>query len=458
MSIRLLILSIAILGQYNLFATAPIILHSSSKTKMHFYYHDSLGYGHPVNVSFGQTKVYINSPVLLFEADKNQTPYLVYPGEKITIKKEGSESATLTVGSDNKRTNELLFFRLLVKQTGGIYMTFPFHDYQGKARDLGQFYQFEKEINSMRNYREAFLDSFSRKLPVSDVFKKIVAKVFFSTAIKDSLLLLWNNKKLLQAENLYDNAFKKIIRTINGNPYSPLMTYLYAVLLPACINNNTLEFFINSQQLFEQTFNFIDARFTGMAKDFLLARVIVAALANNVLVPNEYLQKFYNVCTDSTYTSLVNNKLAEVTIERNSKGRNALLDLDKHKSELEVIINKHAGKLIYIDFWASWCTPCRAEMPASRTIKRLFVNKSIVFVYVSIDTGIADWIRATLEENLGAGESYLLLNSNASPFVRQYKIQSIPRYLLIGKNGKVLSANAPRPGDSALIKLIEKYL
>jgi hypothetical protein len=81
----------------------------------------------------------------------------------------------------------------------------------------------------------------------------------------------------------------------------------------------------------------------------------------------------------------------------------------------------------------------------------------VIFIYLSIDTNTSDWVKACKEENL-INNSYLILNAEESPIINLYKIHEISRYMLIGKKGETLSANAPRFSDSKIIDLIKNHL
>jgi len=82
----------------------------------------------------------------------------------------------------------------------------------------------------------------------------------------------------------------------------------------------------------------------------------------------------------------------------------------------------------------------------------------VTFLYIAIDENKKDWERANSEERLMGGVSFMLANNKTSTFVKQYTIQSIPRYMLVGKDGKIISTDAPRPSDPKLKELIDKHL
>ena len=427
---------------------------------LHFYYHDSLGYGHPVNAIKGTTKIFINAPVLLFEADKNQTPYLIYPGESLSVSKDKDGYSVFTIKNNIERNNELSFFPFLIKELGGIYMTFPLHPYQRKVQDIEQVNECEKEIKNIEKSRLFLLDSFTHKLNTSTTFKTIGENVIKCTSLKDLMLLYSNNKVLLKNNNLCENRFRQLVALVNETSYSPFIPYLFAALLPVSVSiHNSTEFVIKNNNEFKKSFDFIEGNFSKMSKNFLLARTVYTALENNVSMPPQYLEKFFIQCTDVNYKKLIKNKLEEIKVNKLlPTDGNSLLLLDGTKQSLNNILQENVGKLIYLDFWASWCSPCRSEMPSSAILENMFKAKEVIFIYLSIDTNTSYWIKASQEEDLHKNNSYLILNAKKSPIINQYKIQSIPRYILIGKKGEILSADAPRPSDSKIIELIKHYL
>jgi septum formation protein len=115
------------------------------------------------------------------------------------------------------------------------------------------------------------------------------------------------------------------------------------------------------------------------------------------------------------------------------------------------------GKVVYLDFWASWCRPCLGEIPAGEELKKHFAGKDVVFINISIDEGEQNWIAA--KNKYGISGIHLLSNNRNSPEVqKKYKVQSIPTYFLIDKSGNFISAPAPRPSSPGIYQLIEEAL
>lgn len=117
------------------------------------------------------------------------------------------------------------------------------------------------------------------------------------------------------------------------------------------------------------------------------------------------------------------------------------------------------GKYVYIDVWATWCAPCRAEIPFLQKIEEKYHGKNIEFLSISIDTkkDYEKWKKFVTDKNLG-GVQLFADNDWNSEFIKAFGVNSIPRFLLIDPDGNVLNANADRPSSEELDKLLAELL
>lgn len=117
------------------------------------------------------------------------------------------------------------------------------------------------------------------------------------------------------------------------------------------------------------------------------------------------------------------------------------------------------GKYVYIDVWATWCGPCRAEIPHLKKLEEQFKGKNIVFVSISIDKkqDYDKWKKFVSEKQLG-GVQLLADNDWNSKFVKDYGINGIPRFILIDPNGNIMYSDAARPSSIGLASTFEEIL
>ena len=115
------------------------------------------------------------------------------------------------------------------------------------------------------------------------------------------------------------------------------------------------------------------------------------------------------------------------------------------------------GKFVYIDVWATWCGPCKREIPFLQKVEKQYEGKNIQFVSLSVDKldDIDKWRKMVGEKKLG-GIQLFADNSWKSDFVTGYLIKGIPRFILIDPNGIIVNSNAPRPSESKLIDLFNE--
>jgi len=124
----------------------------------------------------------------------------------------------------------------------------------------------------------------------------------------------------------------------------------------------------------------------------------------------------------------------------------------------EMKLSDLKGKVVYMDFWASWCGPCKGEMPYAKTIKEHFKDRSdVVFLYVSIDDKEDAWKKGI--ETLGITGMHTRTSGWSGDITKLYEVQSIPAYFLIDKKGQFVLKKTPRPSQSEeVIRLIEAQL
>ena len=133
-------------------------------------------------------------------------------------------------------------------------------------------------------------------------------------------------------------------------------------------------------------------------------------------------------------------------------------DYENHKGG-KTKLEDLRGKYVYIDVWATWCGPCIAEIPHLKKVEEKYHGKNIEFVSISVDTekDYEKWKKMVVAKELGGIQLFADKNWT-SDFIKAYGINAIPRFILIGPDGKVIKADAPRPSSSLLVELLDSLV
>lgn len=117
------------------------------------------------------------------------------------------------------------------------------------------------------------------------------------------------------------------------------------------------------------------------------------------------------------------------------------------------------GMIIYVDIWATWCRPCRDEIPYLKKLEEDFRGKPVKFINISIDEpkDRDKWKKFVFENNL-KGIQLLADNAWKSQWIKDLKVTSIPRSIIIGKDGKIIDPDSPRPSSPEIASTLNKLL
>lgn len=197
---------------------------------------------------------------------------------------------------------------------------------------------------------------------------------------------------------------------------------------------------------------------TNTLKQFLIGDIL---LFQQVVGTEEYdFKKAFNQYKKefpkSAYVTLIN----QLNKPAGQAGINILLDTVTTYNSIEDIKQHFKSKAVYIDLWATWCIPCRAEFGYYKSLMPMMKKKNIQPVFISIDAPAAksSWKKLVLMNNLEG--SHILANSRLKADIVKLVYKkgqiSVPRYLVINNKGQVVDWDAPRPSDAELVKVINK--
>lgn len=111
-------------------------------------------------------------------------------------------------------------------------------------------------------------------------------------------------------------------------------------------------------------------------------------------------------------------------------------------------LSEQKGKLVYIDVWATWCGPCLAELPFLEKVQEEFKDKDVVFVSVAWQDNKENWEKMVKSKEMGGVQ--LFATNPEAEFFTTYKINAVPTFILLDRDGIIVDSDAKRPSDEKL--------
>lgn len=172
------------------------------------------------------------------------------------------------------------------------------------------------------------------------------------------------------------------------------------------------------------------------------------------------MEEYFAICNNPFYETgiktLYNLKNVRIIFGQNKEV--SLLNSKGERIGFNDFLKNNLGKVIYVDFWATWCGPCIKEMPYSEKLRRQFKGKDVVFLFISMDEDYLHWKEDAVTKSLSGSGGNFIFESLQNPLTEMLKIAAIPRYLIIDKKGGFYQLDASRPSKDETRQTINKLL
>ncbi|MCZ2249134.1 MAG: TlpA family protein disulfide reductase [Bacteroidia bacterium] len=404
----------------------------------------------------------------------------------LLVVKEQSETTPIRKGQDEQSINqEVNFYRkenVIIGNGGGknaiqqsYYNQFrqTFRDSYDSlmliASDLSVD-AFEDKLYQIRKSKLNWLEKAKQENPhsiaITTLIRKEINYAYYASILGYAAEQCATKNKAYSKSlpQIISNEIKSVERSDDNMMYSPWYRHFILNYL-AYFSSENLDFRAseNFSPQVRQELKMIDTEMQGRTKLYALSKLMInscqkveAELAKQMLSKikeadkegfiYKYAQKH---CQDglNAKTNTVNSK----NVKEPKKPQSEYPVLHDVNGK-EIFLEQFKGKVVYIDFWASWCGPCRQQFPFSKKLYQSFTKKQldkIVFLYISIDDNEEAWKNAI--NTLGIeGVNGISKGGWSSDICSYFQINSIPRYMIMDKHSKIIENNAKRPSDETL--------
>lgn len=205
-------------------------------------------------------------------------------------------------------------------------------------------------------------------------------------------------------------------------------------------------------------FALIDANITNAeVRDYLKENVLIEDLSYGEFWKlSDLVNTFFAECQTVGYKNIIEKLYNQKMLL--APGKPAPLFKYNDINGKEYSLESLKGKLVYIDFWATWCGPCRHELPFLEEVEKAYEGKKVTFISMSMDDDMFAWDKMVKEKKMKG----LQLHADGawnSTVAKDYQIKGIPTFVLIDENGLIISPAAPRPSSGAdLVNMLDENL
>ena len=186
----------------------------------------------------------------------------------------------------------------------------------------------------------------------------------------------------------------------------------------------------------DRTDAFVDGHNQSVVAAF--ATMVMTQVTEDVFVTEERFKSLSPTVQQSYFGKMLQQHIADGKI--GAVGTDAIDFTQNDTTGTPVSLSSFRGKYVLVDFWASWCKPCRMENPNVVEAYRKYQSKNFTVLGVSLDRARDPWLQAIKDDRLTwTHVSDLKFWNNEA--AAKYRISSIPQNFLVGPDGKIIARN-----------------
>lgn len=301
--------------------------------------------------------------------------------------------------------------------------------------------KFTSYMATFRQNRLSTIDAYTRSFPdLSPMFiKHLRANVAYEWA---SYMLTYG---YASGDDKVAEEFFDFIHDINLNDDDLLGNPTYRQFIKGWVN---YRFFANAEgDAYVGQYNIAKNGFYGRTQAFIQADILERGLKDREL--HVMLDAYNDFVTTTDYKDFT-ERATEMFQQKNryAIGSPAPHFTMEDINGNQVSLQNFAGKVVYVDFWATWCGPCISKISMTQTVQQRLPYNDVVFIHISLEKTAKKWRESVSFRNM-SGIHLFAEGGIDSEIAKAFNVKAMPEYFIIDKNGNF----AKKPAKVSVLTL-----
>lgn len=311
-----------------------------------------------------------------------------------------------------------------------------------------------KDFKLRTDEKEKQLQALANRIKDQDVRERLARQAYLCFQVRRVSWYCSGSR-----ENVDDPDFPMFVATINLNDSLTCSEELLEYVIGWHLSQDTSRDWSDYPR---KSLELVGRLITDRAmKNYHLTSMFRKYLNQSVALSLQEAYELYNtLCTDENLKREVGEEYKEyVRVNGNLMKGSVAPDFEMMGVTGEKCrLSDFKGKVLLVDVWATWCAPCREELPYMAKLKEYFKKDNrIEIISVAVDNNTNTW-KKFLEKEKPAWEQYIVDKKTNDFLEKEYRIVGIPHFMLLDQEGRFIAYSFVRPSEPECVELLEKHL
>ncbi len=202
-------------------------------------------------------------------------------------------------------------------------------------------------------------------------------------------------------------------------------------------NNLLLERSNPDSAFFYNQYEFGKKQVSGTVRDIFLTRLLFRVLSQGVPGADHLYSKYLNDCNSTNLKTIIKQEYNLYILVKNKETEVNYEIIKDPDDDIDKFLARYKGKVLLLEFWGSWCSPCIKVIPRIKTIEERFNSKEFQVIHIAVRDTYEKMMFAIEKYNIG-GVNILLPKSVDAKWKEKIDYYTVPYYAIVDRNGIIV--------------------